>query len=209
MRRLKTVAHALACRVPTRGDVWRCALLVIAQCAALAQTPPPTPFVPLTQAERNRLYVRRLVNPVAIVAAAAGSGISQWRNTPSEWGQGGAGYGRRIANSYAYYMVRQTLMFGASSALDEDNSYFSSGRSGVRARVEYGVESTFLARRHDGSRRFSYSRIGATVGTAFLSRAWQPASTRTLPNVASSFGISLAVEVGYSVAREFLPFLRR
>lgn len=163
----------------------------------------------MTQAERNRHYLRSLVSPLAVVAAAAGSGISQWRDTPHEWKQGGEGYGRRIGNSYAYHIMRQTMTFGVSSVLDEDNRYLPFARPGAKARVKYAIESTFLARHHDGSRRFSYSRIGATLGTAILSRTWQPHSTSTPPNVASSFGIALAVEVGFNVAREFVPFLRR
>ena len=210
MGRLKSVAHASASRVPTRGDAWRCAcLLLAAQCSCFAQTPQPPRFVPMTQAERNRHYLRSLVSPLAVVAAAAGSGISHWRDTPSEWKQGGAAYGRRIANSYAYHIMRQTMMFGASSVLDEDNRYLPFAGSGAKARLKYSIESTFLARRHDGSRRFSYSRIGATLGEAALSRTWQPHSTSTPPNVASSFGIAIAVDVGFNVAREFVPFLRR
>ena len=162
----------------------------------------------MTQAERNRRYLKALVNPLVPVAAAAGSGISQWEDSPPEWKQGAAGYARRYANSYGYYLVRQTLMFGASSLLHEDNRYVPSARSGARPRIEYGIESTFLARRNDGSRRFSYSRIGATLGTAFLSRAWQPSSARRPQNAASSFGLSVASQVAFNVAREFLPFLR-
>lgn len=163
----------------------------------------------MTQAERNRRYLRSLVSPVALVSAAASAGISQWEDSPREWKQGGEGYGRRIANSYANYITRQTMLFGASSLLDEDNRYLPCAPSGAGPRMEYAIESTFLARRHDGSRRFSYSRIGATLGTAFLSRAWQPPSARAPQHAASSFGISMAVQVGFNVAREFVPFLRR
>lgn len=184
-------------------------LLAVVQCVALAQKPPPTQFVPLTQAERSGSYLRSLVDPVAVLAAAAGSGISQWQNTPSEWKQGGGAYGLRFANSYGYHVVRQTMMFGASSLLHEDNRDLQSNRSGAGPRLKYAIESAFLARHDDGSRHFSYSRFGATLGTAFLSRAWQPTSTSRPQNAAGSYGISVAIQVGMHVAREFVPFLRR
>jgi len=192
-------------------------LLVAAQGSSLARGPqagptpqPQTPkYVPPTQADRNRDYLRSLVNPVGVVAAAAGSGISQWRNTPHEWKQGGAAYGLRFVNSYGYNVVRETLMFGASSLLGEDNRYLPSPRPGGKTRLWYAIESTFLSRREDGSRRFSYSRIGATLGTGFLSRTWQPSSSRTPQNAASFFGISMAVQVGFHVAHEFVPFMRK
>ena len=178
-------------------------------CGAPAQTPQPSQYVPLTQAERGRSYFKSLIDPVAVVAAAAGSGISQWENTPSEWKQGGAAYGLRFANSYGYHFVRQTMMFGASSLLHEDNRYLLSNRSGVGPRLKYAIESAFLSRHDDGSRHFSYSRFGATLGTAFLSRAWQPTSTSRPQNAASSYGITMAVQVAFQVGREFVPFLRR
>ena len=36
----------------------------------------------------------------------------------------------------------------------------------------------FLARRHDGTRRFSYSHVGSIIGAALISRSWQPHSSR-------------------------------
>jgi hypothetical protein len=190
-------------------------LLLAARPVCQAQAPPPAvpanppPFVPITQAERTREYLKSLVSPVDVVSAAAGAGLSQWRDSPREWKQGGAGYGRRFANDYAGHLARATMMFGASSLLHEDNRYFTSGRRGAGARLKYALESTFLARRNDGSRRFSYSRIGAGLGTAILSRTWVPPSWDHPRNVAINFGITLAVEAGFNVGREFLPFLRR
>jgi hypothetical protein len=165
-------------------------------------------FTPMTQSERTHHYLTGLVSPMALLSAAAGSGISQWENTPSEWKQGSAGYGRRVANSFGQHLIRQTLTFGASSALHEDNRYFASGKSGFGTRLKYAIESTFLARRDDGTRRFSYSRIGADLGTALISRAWHPRSANSPEDGINSFGITLAVQTGFNVGREFLPFLR-
>ncbi len=182
-------------------------LFAVSSCASFAQSPEPR-YVPMNQAERTRTYLKNLVNPLSVLAAATGAGFSQAQNTPSEWKQGGSAYGLRLANSYGYHFVRQTIMFGASSVLHEDNRYIPSGLSGKGARLKYAIESNFLARHDDGTRHFSYSRLGATLGTAFLSRAWQPTSTSRPQNAASSFGITLAVQVGFHVAHEFVPFLR-
>ncbi len=145
-----------------------------------------------------------MLSPVAVGASAAGAGISQWEDTPSEWKQGAEGYGRRFANSYGQHLLRQTMMFGAASVLHEDNRYIRCSESGFGPRLKYAVLSTFLARRDDGTRRFSFSRIGSTAGTAFISRTWQPHSTDTPSDAASSFGISIGVQTGFNVAREFL-----
>jgi len=167
----------------------------------------PLVYVPMTQAERARRYAKSLFSLEAIGRAAAGAGLQQWTNTPREWGQGAEGYGRRFANSFGENVVRQTITYGMSSALDEDNRYFASERTGFGSRTTYAVESTFLARRSDGTRRLSYSRITGLVATAFISRAWQPPSERGVGHAAGSLGTTVGTEIGFNIAREFLPSL--
>ncbi len=205
-----------------RNNATCAGLLFIAQCCSMAQTTtslgtgsstvPETAavrssqpaYIPLTESDRLRQYFRTTFSPLGVAMSAAGAGISQWENTPSEWGQGAEGYGRRFANSYGQHLLRQTMMFGASSVLHEDNRYIRSGQSGFGPRLKYAIASTFLARRDDGARRFSFSRIGSTAGAAFISRTWQPRSTSTPVDATTSFGIAIGAQAGLNVAREFL-----
>jgi hypothetical protein len=127
------------------------------------------------------------------------------RDRPEEWGQGGSGYGRRVLSSYAGHLTETTLEFGASNLLKEDNRYFLSERTGLLDRTLYAIESPFLARKNDGSRRVSFSHIGALVGAALISRAWQPRSTRGISNAGVSAVGSISFSIGVDVAREFWP----
>jgi hypothetical protein len=111
----------------------------------------------------------------------------------------------RYGSSYAEHIVRATLMFGASSVLHEDDRYVRSRQSAVGSRLGYAVGSTFLARRDDGSRRFSFSRLGAFAGAALISRLWQPRSTNSMRSAALNFGTSIGVATGVDIAREFWP----
>lgn len=172
---------------------------------APAAVPTQTPYTPLTQSERLHNYLKGTFSVESVIRSAAGAAILQETNTPSEWGQGGEGYARRFGNSFAQQIMRQTIMYGASDALHEDNRYVPSGRSGTGARLKYGVESTFLARKDDGTRRLSYSRLGSYVAVAFLSRQWQPPSTSGPGSAGLSFGTILGSEVGFNIAREFWP----
>jgi len=162
-------------------------------------------YVPITEKERLHYYFSHLFSPEAFLRSAAGAGINQAMNTPSEWGQGAAGYGRRFASSFGAYMVQATVMYGTSAALHEDNRYFQSGESGAGARLKYAILSTFMARHDDGSRHFSWSRIISYGAAAGISRAWQPPSNRGAINVVDAFAISVGAEAGFNVAREFLP----
>jgi hypothetical protein len=174
---------------------------VPAQTASSAQPE----FKPLTQGQRFHHFVTGTFSVEAVLRAAAGAAILQETNTPSEWGQGGIGYARRFQNSYAQHIMRQTMMYGAADLLDEDNRYLPSERSGIGPRFGYAVESTFLARRDDGTRRLSYFRLGSIVAVAFISREWQPHSTNGAQNAGMNIGTVVGSEVGFNIAREFFP----
>ncbi|MBZ5726994.1 MAG: hypothetical protein LAP87_18605 [Acidobacteriia bacterium] len=167
----------------------------------------PPGFVPMTEGERLRQYLKDTFHPISLVSSAAAAGIGQWRDTPPEWKQGGEGFGKRFASSYAEHIVRETMLFGASSVLQEDNRWFPSERQGAGARIGYAVESTFLAHRNDGTRRLSFSHIGSFVGAAFVSRLWQPASSSQPHNAGINLGTSIGVAAGFNVVREFFPAL--
>ena len=135
--------------------------------AAAVQRPILT-FAPMTERQRVRQYLKRSFGPEALVKSAVVGGFGQWRDRPEEWGQGGSAYGKRVFSSYAGHLTDTTLEFGASNLLKEDNQYFLSERTGYLGRTLYAIESPFLARKNDGSRRFSYSHIGALVGAALI-----------------------------------------
>jgi hypothetical protein len=211
----------MASIVRFRWQIGTCLVTVLAAPGMIAQTGTPADhgnrampvpareevarYVPQTQQERLRSYFQHMFNPEAVLRSAAGAGINQAMNTPSEWHQGAEGYGRRFASSYAEHLIQSTAMYGASAALHEDNRYFRSGRSGFGPRLKYAIASSFLARHDDGSRHFSISRISSYAASAAISRLWQPPSTNGPVNAADAFAIAIGVETGFNVAREFLP----
>ena len=135
--------------------------------------------------------------------------IDQANDKPHEWGQGGAGYGKRVANITAQYGIQRTVTFGVASLLHEYNRYFGSGKKGFWPRTGYAISSSVLAR-HDNGRRYpSVSLIGGFAAAAFISRSLQPPSTHSAGDGASSFGISMGYNVLACTVKEFLPDLLR
>jgi hypothetical protein len=165
------------------------------------------PFAPMTPQQRLHRYLRDTLSTTSVVAASMAAGVGQWRDRPKAWGEGGEGFDKRFASAWTEHFERETLMFGLSGALHEDNRYFRSGQSGAAARAAYAAKSTLLARHDDGSRHFSFSRLAAFAAAATLSRMWQPEGYRTFASGAASFGTSLSVAVGFNVVREFVPRL--
>jgi hypothetical protein len=161
-------------------------------------------FVAMTRSERAAHYAHALFGTDAFLFSATSAGIGHLRNSPHEWGEGAAGFGRRFGSGYAQRIVGQTIENGLAFGLHEDNRYFRSGKSGT-GRLGYAISSAFLARHDDGSRFISVSAIGGAAGSAFISRAWQPHSIASMGDGATAFGISMGARVGLNVAREFLP----
>ena len=175
----------------------------------MAGTNKVSDFKPLTQHKRNQLYKKALVNPVWYFRGAVSAAQNQWLDKPHEWEQGGKGYGKRYADIMGQYAIQKTTTFGLESLLHEDNRYFGSQRTGFWPRTRYALSSGILARRDNGTRRFSLSLVGGYASAAFLSRLWQPPSANTLGDGAASFGISMGWNIGFSVVKEFLPDLLR
>lgn len=174
-----------------------------------AQGTAPPEFVPLTASERLRVYLRRTFGIGSIFDSAAGAGIRQWDDTPKEWKHGAEGYGDRFGSSYAAHLIRQTLEYGASAALREDNRYIRSGESGFWKRSKHAIVYTFMVRNDAGNERFAYSRFGSAAGASFISRIWQPHSTNSAGDGAVAFGITIGSDVGANMFHEFWPDIRR
>ena len=162
-------------------------------------------YAPLTASERWRSYFISAYGPGALLRAAAAGGISQLNDTPKEWKQGGEAFGERFGNSLAQHIIRRTLESGAAAALHEDNRYFRSTETGFFKRTKHAVGSVFVARNEAGRAHLAYSRIGAAAGASFISRAWQPPSTTSSGDAAVNFGITMAIDMGWNVFKEFRP----
>ncbi len=159
----------------------------------------------LTEAKRFHLYLLSAGGPIPILGEAIGAGVSQWENSPEEWGQGWNAYGKRFGSNLAYNGIRQTITYGTSVVLHEDNRYFASHKNGFWARTGYAALSTVVAEHPDGRRAFSVSAVSGVIGASALSSIWGPASFKGFGNIAGNAGLSFVTTAGFNIVREFLP----
>lgn len=162
-------------------------------------------FVPMTRSERARYYLVHAFGPAAMLRAAASAGFSQAKGTPKEWGGGAEAFGDRLGDAYAKHVIREALEFGASTALHEDNRYVRSTGASFFKRTGHAVTSAFVARNQAGSEHFAYSRFGSVLGSAFISRLWQPRSENSPGDASVSFGVTMVTEMGWNFFKEFRP----
>jgi hypothetical protein len=164
---------------------------------------------PLTERERLHHYLVNTYGWIPAVSAAASSGIAQWDNSPPEWGQGAAGYGRRVAHRLAFIAVRNSWTYGVATLLHEDTRYFASSKTGVRARVLHALISPARARRRSGRESISISGLSGIIAAGAISRVWSPPSWQGMDHIGISIGLTYAGTAGFNVLREFAPDIIR
>ena len=126
-----------------------------------------------------------------------------------EWGSGLAGLGRRYASAVGQHLVNASVQFGLAKALRQDLKYYPSETPGFGPRVKHALVSTVYMRKTNSERQtLATSRFSGAVAGGFVSKVWQPARFHTFASGMSSAGISMAVDAGVNVLREFWPEIR-
>ena len=159
-----------------------------------------------TSPSKKRAFAKQLVGPEALGRSAAGAGIGTLRNSPHEWGQGPAGFGKRVASGLGRHLAKTAIQAGVGALHHEDLHYHRSNLQGTGPRLKYAVKSTFwVPRTNRSGHTVALGRISGNMGAGLVSRLWQPASTAGIGAGLASGGIGLGADVGFHVAREFWP----
>jgi hypothetical protein len=166
-------------------------------------------FEPLDVNGKLDYHVKQSVGPLAILGDAAYAGILQEADTPTEWGQGGSGYGKRFASTAACSGIHSTLAFGLGSALHEDPRYFRSAAGGFWHRAGHAFRGTILTRTDHGTETISMWRFGSAYGAAYLSNQWYPGRLNTVALGFAEGSLQLGFDLASNLASEFAPDLKR
>ncbi len=171
--------------------------------------PAVEPWNKITPRQRFDLYQQMTFSTVAGLGALSGGAISQAINSPEEWGQGWGAYGIRVASSYGSTLVGNTIAYGASALLHEDNRYFRSHSEKFVGRLGSVIVSPYVARTDEGRKKFSLSMLMGSAGYSGIQLAWSPASWQGWNNVGLNYAIWYGEVAGVNLVREFYPSLVR
>ncbi len=69
---------------------------------------PATPYTPLRVRDKWKLFVKETVDPYTFALAAAGAGISQWRNSDPKYGAGFEAFMQRFGAAQADFHYPKT-----------------------------------------------------------------------------------------------------
>ncbi|SRR5579871_795148 len=186
-----------------------------AACAQATLTPLPQAPTVSPQLGPNDPYratmggfVNKAFGPISIMRSALGAGTEQGLDHPKEWGQGWAAYGERFASSMGTRFVESSVKYSFGAALHEEVHYRPSQGTGFKSKLGYALMSTFITHNTDsGNRTFAFGEVGGAFAGGFVSRTWQPASSRGWGHGMESAGLILAIDAGTNVAKEFFPGL--
>jgi hypothetical protein len=167
------------------------------------------PFVALNTQEKVSLHVKYSFGPLALVGAAAYAGILQEADTPTEWGQGGSGYGKRFASTLACSALRSALALGLDTTLHQDPRYFRSTHTGFLRRTGHAFRGTILTRTDKGVETLSTWRIGSAYGAAFISNKWYPDRLNTVGLGFAEGSLQLGFDLAGNLGAEFWPDIKR
>jgi hypothetical protein len=165
---------------------------------------------PLTAGQKFALVARQTYDPVTILSAAAGAGLSQIGDHDPKYGVGGAAYAQRFGAAMAD-LSSQSFFSGAllASVLHEDPRYFRKGPEyGFCNRVVYALSRVVVTRTDAGGRSFNFAGVtGMAMGIA-LSNAYYPPASVSGREVAQRVEGDLVWGAVSNILPEFWPDIR-
>ena len=166
------------------------------------------PFEALGVTEKLSYHIERSAGPLALVGDAAYAAILQEADTPTEWGQGASGYGKRFASTAAASGIHSALAFALDSTLHEDPRYFRAASGGFWRRTGHAFRGIILTRTDRGTETLSIWRLGSDYGAAYLSNQWYPGRLNTVGLGFAEGSLQLGFDVLSNLASEFWPDIK-
>jgi hypothetical protein len=163
----------------------------------------------LSVADKLRYDGRHLFDVDNLVFAAIGASFDQWRDRPSEWGEGWGPLGERYASHVGQYVIQRSIMFPVQAIDHEDTRYFRSSRTSYKGRIGDAFLHTIWRHSDDGGMMPAYSEFLGDYGAAAVSRLWWPAHYRTGSSIFIAGSDTILIDAGINVFHEFSPDIKR
>jgi hypothetical protein len=170
----------------------------------------PGSYQPLSGKERWNRYLHDAFWSPGVVLRAAGPALgAHLKNEPPAWGQGAEGYGKRFANRFGRFALKETYEAAGAAALGHEVRYVRSGRTGFLPRAAHALSANFVTYDRNGQRAPHVARLGSVFAAEFTGNLWMPAGYGDTSTALRGVGIELGVSTGFNLIREFAPELKR
>jgi hypothetical protein len=167
-------------------------------------------YEPLTGAQRWKLYWKQNFWSVGAYFGpfAAALVLDQTTDSPSQWGGGFSGYGKRVASRVGTAIVQGTVQALLAAPLHEDVRYIVSKEHGAKRRAWHAVVYSFATYNHHGHPTPNIANLSSYYVASAVSTTWLPGyhnvARYALIDGSESAGLSIPV----NILQEFWPEIR-
>jgi len=164
----------------------------------------------LSPHDKFRLFVKNAIDPYTLGYTVFSAGVAQASNDLSGYGQGAAGYGKRLGAGLADEASAgffTTFLF--SSILRQDPRYFRQGSGTFKHRLAHAVTRPVVTRQDSGGRTFNWSGLLGSIAASSLSNTYYPAGDRGAGPTFKRVGWGIPFSAIDHVIDEFGPDLEK
>jgi len=194
-------------QVPTGQEEEHRRLFWIIPTYTVSNTKSP---VSLSSHQKFRLFLKNTSDPYTIVTTALSAGVQQADNGLPGYGQGAAGYGKRLGAGLADEASSgffKTYLF--PSLFHEDPRYFRMGSGPFKSRLAHAVVRSVVTRHDSGGHTFNWSGVLGRIASSSLSDAYYPTTDRGADRIFKRVGIGMAFGVIGNFFDEFGPDIEK
>jgi hypothetical protein len=167
-----------------------------------------TNYKPLTGKQRWKLYWKQNYFSVGAYFGPVFSSLAfdQASNSPSEWGGGMEGYGKRLGNRVAVAMLQGTFQAALAAPLHEDVRYISSGKdTGFKKRALHAIAFSFVTYNSHGHITPNIANLTSYYASTAISTAWYPVHGSTASYILTTASEQVALSIPVNLLQEFWP----
>jgi hypothetical protein len=165
-------------------------------------------YMPITPKQKLTIASKDSFDYPLLGLSAFLAGYGQLTNQNPSFGQGWAGYGRRVGVEYADQAIGNMLTEGFYPILfHEDPRYFRRGYGSKWSRTFYAATRVFVTKTDSGGSRFNFSEILGNATGAAISNAYTP-DQRTVGDNVETWWTQIGIDSVSQVLKEFWPDIK-
>ena len=164
----------------------------------------------LSSHDKFHLFVKNATDPYTLGYTAFEAGISQAGDDSSGYGQGAAGYGKRLAAGLAdETSSRFFTTYFFASLFRQDPRYFRGGSGPFKYRLRHALIRPLVTQTDSGRKAFNWSGLVGKTAASSLSNAYYPDNDRGLSPTLKRVAFAIPFSMLDHVIDEFGPDLER
>lgn len=166
-------------------------------------------YQPITASRKLKIATKDSFDYPLFLLAAAYAGLYQLDDSHPEFGQGAAGYFRRLGTSYADQVIGNYLTEGFLPVVfREDPRYFRMAEGSKKSRTVYALTRIFVTHTDSGKTSFNFAEVIGNGMAAGIGLSYYPDS-RNAPDFLQNWGVQLGTDATSQVLKEFWPDVKR